>query len=428
MPEYTAPRGTTDVLPEEQRYWRYVRSLADPMAERFGYQWIDIPMFEEIAVFERGVGEGTDIVEKEMFQIQSRSEEARRYALRPEPTAGICRAYVERGMASLPAPLRFYFVGPLFRYERPQAGRLRQFTQIDLEAIGSDDPALDAEVILYTWRLLEALGLRDLTLQVNSIGDRAARAPYLEALKEYFRPHVDALDADDQMRYQKNPLRMLDSKNERTRALLEGAPDLQDWLPESSRAHFERLQAYLRAAGVPFVVEPRLVRGFDYYTHTVFEVVPPNAGRMGVIGGGGRYDGLIELFGGRPTPAVGVGIGVERIILNLKQSEFEPPPLPAPQVFVALASPEAAAPAFALADELRAAGLRAMLGAGGSLRSQLRHAGRVGAPYVAILGDDELAAGAVTVKDMAGGDDRQVARGGVAEELTALLGMSSSPS
>src|SRR5918997_904251 len=223
MPAYSAPRGTNDVLPDEQRYWRLVREAADRLAELYGYQPIDTPMFEEVGVFERGIGEGTDIVEKEMFLLQPRQEEGRRFALRPEPTAGLCRAYVERGMASLPSPLRVYWVGSAFRHERPQAGRLRQFTQIDLEAIGSDDPALDAEIILYAWRLYETLGLRNLTLMINSIGDREARAPYLETLRDYFRPHLDRLDADDQMRFEKNPLRLLDSKDERTRALLERA-------------------------------------------------------------------------------------------------------------------------------------------------------------------------------------------------------------
>jgi histidyl-tRNA synthetase len=275
-------------------------------------------------------------------------------------------------------------------------------------------------VILYTWRLLEAVGLRDLTLLVNSIGDRAARAPYLDALKEYVRPHLEQLDPDDQMRYQKNPLRILDSKHQRTRELLERAPSLHDWLPGASLEHFERLQSYLRAAGVPFTIEPRLVRGFDYYTHTVFEVVPPNATAQGTIGGGGRYDGLIELFGGRPTPAVGVGIGMERIVLNLARQEVQPPPLPGPEVFVAVASPAAAAAAFVLADELRAAGVRAQLGTGTSLRSQLRHAGRLGATYAAILGDDELASDTVMLREMGSGEQRPVPRADVVREAQRL--------
>ncbi|MGH2604037.1 MAG: histidine--tRNA ligase, partial [Dehalococcoidia bacterium] len=373
MPTYTAPRGTTDVLPEEQVYWRYVRGAADRMATLYGYQPIDIPMFEEVGVFERGIGEGTDIVEKEMFLLQPRTEEARRYALRPEPTAGICRAYVERGMASLPAPLRLCWCGPVFRYDRPQAGRLRQFTQIDVEAIGSDDPALDAEIILYAWRLCESLGLRNLRLLVNSvIGDPAAREPYVAALREYFRPYVDTLDADDQVRFQKNPLRILDSKSERTHTLLEGAPDIQEWLPPAGRDHFERLQSYLRTAGVSYTIDKRLVRGLDYYTHTVFEIVPPEAGQQGTLCAGGRYDRLVELFGGTPTPAVGMGSGIERLILNLKAQGIEPSPLPRPSVYVAIASPAAAEAGFALADELRRVGVATQLSAGAqSLRAQL---------------------------------------------------------
>jgi histidyl-tRNA synthetase len=428
MPAYTAPRGTSDVLPDDQRYWRYVRAAADRLAALHGYQSMDTPMFEEVGVFERGIGEGTDIVEKEMFLLQPSREDSRRFALRPEPTAGLCRAYVEHGMASLPSPLRIYWVGPAFRHERPQAGRLRQFTQIDLEAIGSDDPALDAEIILYAWRLYESLGLRDLTLLINSIGDREARAPYLAALRDYFRPHLEQLDRDDQMRFEKNPLRLLDSKNERTRELLDGAPNLHESLSPQSRDHFERLQAHLRAAGIPYTIDNRLVRGFDYYTHTVFEIVPPNAGQQGTIGGGGRYDGLIELLGGKPTPAVGFGSGIERIILNLKRQEIEPPALPGPSVYITIASPAAASAGFALADELRRAGIATQTGtAGQSLKSQLRQAGRVNVPYVAILGDDELAANSVTLRDMRGGTQQSVARGEVVGTVSAAVASITAP-
>ncbi len=415
---YTAPRGTTDVLPADQPYWRLVRDTAERLAAAYGYLPIETPMFEELGVFERGIGEGTDIVEKEMFLLQSRTEEARRFALRPEATAGLCRAYVERGMSSLPAPVRLYWAGPNFRYERPQAGRLRQFTQVNLEAIGSDDPLLDAEIIGYAWRLYEELGLRNLTVLVNSIGTKEARAPYLEALRTYFRPHLERLSADDQMRYAKNPLRLLDSKDARTRELLDGAPDLQEALPQGSRDHFARLQAYLTAADIPYQIEPRLVRGFDYYTHTVFEIVPPDAGAQGTIGGGGRYDGLIELLGGRPTPAVGFATGVERIILNLKRNAITPPPLPSPQVFIATGTPAAAAPAFALADALRRAGVAVQSAAGGgSLKAQLRHASRSGARFVAILGEDELSAGTVALKNMEANTQVSIPRAEVARRV-----------
>jgi histidyl-tRNA synthetase len=421
VPSYTAPRGTNDVLPDDQPYWRYVRDTAERLAGRFGYQPIDTPLFEEVGVFERGIGEGTDIVEKEMFLLQPRQEEGRRFALRPEPTAGLCRAYVEHGLFSRPQPVRVYCIGPMFRYERPQAGRLRQFTQIDLEAIGSDDPALDAEIILYAWRLYEALGLRDLTVLINSIGDSESRAPYLEALRDYFRPHFDALDADDQMRFAKNPLRLLDSKNERTRELLEGAPDLEEALPPAARNHGERVRAYLASAGIPYAVDRRLVRGFDYYTHTVFEVVPPNAGSQSTIGGGGRYDGLIKLLGGRPTPAVGFGSGIERIILNLKANGIVPPALPKPEVFVAHFGEASAIGAFTLADELRAAGISALLSTGGrSAKAQLRAADTSGCAFVLILGDDEIANGTVSVRDMRAKTQESVARIDVIARLRQL--------
>jgi len=419
---FTAPRGTNDVLPAEQPYWRWIRNTAEHMAAAYGYQPIDTPLFEDVGVFERGIGAGTDIVEKEMFLLQPRREEARRFALRPEATAGLCRAYIEHGMANLPQPVRLFWFGPNFRYERPQAGRLRQFTQVNLEAIGSADPALDAEVIVFAWRLYERLGLQNLTLLLNTIGDPAARAPYLEALRAYFRPYLDELDEDDRVRFHKNPLRLLDSKNERTRALLAHAPDLHEALPPAALAHFERVQAYLQVAGIPYTIDKHLVRGLDYYTHTVFEIVPPGAGAQGTLGGGGRYDGLIELLGGKPTPAVGFATGVERIILNLKGSGIVPPPLPSPEVFVAVTAEGTTEAAFALADELRRAGVRAQLAVGGhSLKSQLRLAGRLGVRYTVILGEDELRGGTVTVRDMGRGEQQPLPREQAVAELARWL-------
>lgn len=418
---YNAPRGTADVLPQDQPVWRLIRAAAERLAALYGYQPLDTPLFEELGVFERGIGAGTDIVEKEMFLLQPRNEDARRYALRPEATAGVCRAYLEGGMASLPAPVRLYWAGPNFRYERPQAGRLRQFNQINLEAIGSDDPAVDAEIIVFAWRLYESLGLRRLTLLLNSIGDRTTRAPYLTALQEHFRPHLESLGQDDQARFAKNPLRLLDSKDDRTRALLERAPSLHDSLSPAAHDHFSRLRRYLDAAGVPYTIDERLVRGFDYYTHTVFEIVPPNAGQQGTIGGGGRYDGLIELLGGKPTPAVGFATGIERIILNLRAAGIEAPPLPGPQVFIAIGAPEAAATAFALADELREAGRATQLATGGhSLKAQMRQAGRLGVHYVLILGADELASDTIALRDMNANEQRVIPRAEVLREISAL--------
>lgn len=419
MATYTAPRGLSDVLPAEQPYWRFVRDTAEHHAQRYGYQPIDSAVFEDIEVFARGIGEGTDIVEKEMFLLQPRTEEARRYALRPEATAGLCRAYLEHGMSNLPAPVRLYWWGVNFRYERPQAGRLRQFTQIDLEAFGSDDPMLDAEIITYAWELYRGLGLTNLTLAINSIGDRASRGPYIETLRDYFRPHLETLDRDDQMRFDKNPLRLLDSKNERTRALLEHAPDLHDALSPEGRTHFEKVQAYLRAAAIPYVVDKRLVRGFDYYTHTVFEIGPPDAARQGVIGGGGRYDGLIELFGGKPTPAVGFATGVERIILNLKRQEIVPPQLAAPQIYIAPLGDDAAIEGMRLAHELRAAGAEVLQGLGSrSVRAHLRAANTAEARFAVIIGADELASGSYQLKDLAANTSDQVDRTAIVARLT----------
>ena len=420
MPQFTAPRGVNDMLPADAPYWRFVRDTAEQLASRYGYHPIDTPLFEEVGVFERGIGDGTDIVEKEMFLLQPRNEETRRFALRPEATAGLCRAYVEQGLSNLPAPLRVFWWGPNFRYERPQAGRLRQFHQIDLEAFGSDDPALDAEIILYAWDLYRTLGLRDLNVLVNSIGDRESRTPYLAALQDYFRPHLDRLPPDDQMRFSKNPLRLLDSKHELTRELLAGAPDLHEALSPSARAHFERVQAYLTAAGIPFTVDPRLVRGFDYYTHTVFEIAPPDAGSQGTIGGGGRYDGLIELLGGRPTPAVGFATGVERIILNLKKAGVTPPALVRPTVFVAHIGETADVEALRLANELRAAGVATVLAAGSrSLKAQLRAANSANAGFALILGDDEIANGTVVLRDLTANQQETLPRAEGVARLTA---------
>jgi histidyl-tRNA synthetase len=253
---------------------------------------------------------------------------------------------------------------------------------------------------------------------VNSIGDPESRKPFLDALRDYFRPHFDNLDADDKMRFEKNPLRLLDSKNGRTRELLEGAPDLEAFLSPSARNHGERVRSYLSASGISYKVDKRLVRGLDYYTHTVFEVVPPNAGSQGTIGGGGRYDGLIEMLGGRPTPAVGFGTGIERIILNLKRAEIEPPGLPRPSVFVASFGEQAGAAAFRLADELRSAGVSAMLSAGGrSPKAQLRAADASGCRYAVIIGDEELAAGTVMLRDMEAKTQQPVARGEIVARL-----------
>jgi histidyl-tRNA synthetase len=414
MSSIAGPRGTNDVLPVDQPYWRFVRDTAERVAARFGYQPIEIPIFEEAALFERGTGESSDIVRKELYRLEPRTEDSKRYAVRPEPTAGIARAYIQHGMASLPQPVKLCFFGPVLRYDRPQAGRVRQHTQFDIEALGEAGPEVDAEVIEVLWRFYDELGLRDLTMLINTIGDQVCRPAYIEKLREYYRPLLRQVCDDDRERFEKNPLRLFDCKEQKCQPIKLGAPKLADYLCDACRDHFARLRGYLEALGIRYEVEPLLVRGLDYYTRTVFEAVPPAAGSQGTVGAGGRYDGLIELLGGRPTPGIGFGTGFERIILNLKRVGAEPPPLSRPEVFVAFLGEAARAEAVLLASELRRAGVPAQLSFGErSLKAQMRSANTAGAAYAAIIGDDEVRSSKVVVRDLRANEQQEIARGEV---------------
>lgn len=419
MAQFTSPRGINDVLPSDQPFWRLIRDTAERLAARFGYQPVNLPMFEEIGLFERGVGDSTDIVRKEMFLLEGRGEESKRYALRPEGTAGAVRAYLQHGMASQPQPVKLFYFIEAFRYERPQAGRLRQHTQFGVEALGEADPALDAEVIELLWRLYEQLGITDLTALVNTIGDPNCRPAYIAELRDYYRPFLDQVCQDCQARFEKNPLRLLDCKEARCQPVIAGAPTLMERLCEPCREHFANLRAYLDALGINYQVNPRLVRGFDYYTRTVFEIVPPDAGSQGTVGGGGRYDGLIELLGGRPTPGIGFATGVERIILNMKRHGAEPPPLSRATAYVAHLSAEAEVEALRLASELRAAGVGALYSFGErSLKAQMRSANAAGCDYVVIIGSDELRDGTAIVRYLRGAGQETLARSEVMTRLS----------
>ncbi len=420
MPLFSAPRGINDVLPDEQAYWRHVRDTAERMAAQYGFQPIDIPMFEEIGLYERGVGDSTDIVRKEMFLIERRGEDAKQFALRPEGTAGVVRAYLQHGMASLPQPVKVFYFVPVFRYERPQAGRLRQHTQFGVEAIGEADPAVDAEVIEMIWRLYDELGLHDLVVLLNTIGDQNCRPAYIAELRDYYRPHLDAVCADDRVRFEKNPLRLLDCKEERCQSVKAGAPTLLERLCDPCREHFATLRAYLDALGVRYEITPTLVRGFDYYSRTVFELVPPDAGSQGTVGGGGRYDGLVELLGGRPTPGIGFATGVERIIINLKRVEARVPSLPAPAVYIAHQGDAARIEAMKLAGELRAAGVGVLLGVGArSLKAQLRSANSARVASAIILGPEEIDAGTAVVRDLGATTQQTLPRAEIVARLTS---------
>jgi histidyl-tRNA synthetase len=404
---FQAPRGTADILPQDQKYWRYIRSRASDLAHRYGYGRIDSPVFEDSGLFVRSVGEGTDIVEKEMYTFEDRGGDS--VTLRPEGTAPVCRAYLEHGMHNLPQPVRLYYFCPVFRYERPQAGRFRQHHQFGVEVIGDADPSVDAEVIELAWDLMGSLGLTDINLFLNSIGDSECRPAYVDRLRAYYSDHHDRLCNDCRNRLQRNPLRLLDCKVETCQALGEAAPRSVDHLCPPCQDHWDRLVEYLQAVDIPFRVDHRLVRGLDYYSRTVFEIQPVEEGSQSTICGGGRYDGLIQQLGGRPTPGIGFGSGIERLALNLKRSGVPVPDDPKPQYLVVNVGEGARLPAVQLASLIRRAGVGAVLGNGSrALRGQMRQANALGIPYVVVLGDDEIQRGEVMVRNM--GDSSQETR------------------
>jgi histidyl-tRNA synthetase len=415
--KYAAPRGTADILPEEWPYWQYVRDTAERVCAAFGYGRIETPIFEHAGVFLRTAGAGTDIVEKEVYLFEDRGHD--RLALRPEGTANVVRAYIEHGMASQPQPVRVCYIGPIFRYDRPQAGRYRQHTQFGVEAIGDPDPLVDAEVIDLLWTFVRELGLRDYTLKLNTIGDQACRPAFVEALRAYYRPLLPQVCDDCRMRFEKNPLRLLDCKEARCQGAIAGAPRLHDYLCDACRDHFERLKGYLAARGITYEVDERLVRGLDYYTRTVFECHPLQEGAQSSMGSGGRYDGLAELLGGPSTPGIGFGAGFERLIINIKRQEVDVPMPSPPALYIAHLTLEAATAALGLAASVRAAGLQAVVGgAGRSLKAQLRHANAKGAAYAAIIGADEMASGEVTLRNLGDHSERRIAIAAVASAIS----------
>jgi len=396
---FQAPRGTSDHLPEEQKYWRFIESKAVEVAARFGFGRIDTPAFEDSNLFIRSVGEGTDIVEKEMYTFDDRGGDS--ITLRPEGTAPVCRAYLEHGMHNLPQPVRLYYFCPVFRYERPQAGRFRQHHQFGVEVLGDGDPSVDAEVIEVAWDLMTSLGLTDINLLINSVGDPQCRPAYVEKLREYYSGHKEKLCTDCKERLDRNPLRLLDCKVERDHVLGNDAPKSADNLCGDCSEHWNKLLKYLDAMRLPYQIDHRMVRGLDYYTRTVFEVQPVDGGGQSTICGGGRYDGLITALGGRDTPGIGFATGLERLTLNLKRSEVSVPEEPKPRYLVANVGDDARIAALELSVCLRRAGVGVILGSGTrGLRGQMRQANALEIPFALILGDDEIEKGEVTVRDM----------------------------
>jgi histidyl-tRNA synthetase len=407
--KYQAPRGTFDILPDEQEVRERIERTARDLFRRAGYGRIETPAFEDTELFARGVGESTDIVRKEMFTFEDQG--GRSVTLRPEATAPICRAYVEHGMHKLPQPVKLWCAGPFFRYEAPQAGRFRQFNQIDAEVIGSDSPLVDAELIMILDDLLSELGVPGVRLLLSSLGSPEARATYREDLKGYLRSHESELSREVRERIDANPLRAFDSDDERTRAVMAGAPTMLDRLDGEDAEHFTEVRRLLDRAGVEYALDGTLVRGLDYYTRTVFEFTCDRLGAQSGIGGGGRYDGLVEELGGPPTPANGWAVGVERIVLALGGGDVAQ----ARDVFVAAADGQREQ-ALAIVTELRRAGLRAELDlAGRGLKGQMKQADRVGARHALILDEDGTAA----LRDMSSGEQRDVDPARLADEIAA---------
>ena len=395
MKKLQAPRGTLDVLPHDARRRLEVIATADEVLSGAGYEPMETPVFEDTEVFTRGVGESTDIVQKEMFTFEDKA--GRSLTLRPEATAGICRAYIEHGMHKLPQPVKVWYAGPFFRHEAPQAGRFRQFTQVDAEAIGSDDPSLDAELILLLDEILERAGTGPRRLRLSSLGSRDTRAEYLEELQRFLRAREDELSEEVRARIDQNPLRAFDADHPGTQAVMEDAPLLLDRLAPDDAEHFAAVRALLDAAELEYEIDPTLVRGLDYYTRTVFEFESERLGAQAALGGGGRYDGLIEELGGPPTPGVGFAAGIERILL----AAGDVTPERQPRVFIAVAKPDARQLAFQLAGLLRRQGIRTeMEQAGRSMKGQLKQADRLGAYATVILGDT------IEVKDMSSGEQQ----------------------
>jgi histidyl-tRNA synthetase len=418
-----APRGTRDRLPDEAAAWARAEEAAADLAVRYGFERIDTPLFEATDLFVRSIGEETDAVSREMFSVRgpAAGEDEAGWSLRPEPTAGIVRAYLEHGLHVRPGPLRVWLVGPMFRYDRPQAGRYRQFTQWDVEVIGDPGPAVDAELIELAARYCATVGIEDVTIRLNSIGDEVCRPGYRSALVDYFSAHRSELSPDGQRRLELNPLRVLDDRD-LAPALAADAPRSVDHLCEACAAHFEAVTGLLDRLGVGYIVDHRLVRGLDYYTRTTFEVFP--AGRTGsqdALAGGGRYDGLAEALGGPPTPGIGFGLGLDRIVLALDERGV--PGRPAPALLVVVGTrPDDVAERLIVAGALRDAGLRVRPdGSDRRLGRQLEAAAKLGARWAVIVGE-ELTRGAVVLRDLADGTQREVALDQVASATATAEG------
>ncbi len=400
------PKGTKDVLPNQSYKWQYVENTAREVARAFNLSEIRTPTFEYTELFQRGVGETTDVVNKEMYTFEDKG--GRSITLKPEGTAGAARLFIENGLASSPMPVKTFYITPAFRYERPQAGRLREFHQFGIEVFGSSAFQTDAEVIFAASAFLDKLGVKT-KLEINSIGCKVCRAEYNKALKEYFKPHLADMCETCRTRFDKNPLRMLDCKEEGCKKINAGAPDITDYLCGECSQHFEGVKSLLSAQGLEFTINPRIVRGLDYYSKTVFEFVSDAIGAQGTVCGGGRYDGLVEQLGGQTVPAIGFAAGIERLLLLMENTGAKFPEEQKPRIYIAGMDVETRAKAFEIATALRLKGISAEIDhLNRSVKAQFKYADKLGAQYVAVIGGNELANGEVNIKNMTDGTQTAV--------------------
>ena len=401
------PKGTKDVLPELSYKWRFIENAARETAEIFNINEVRTPVFEHTELFLRGVGETTDVVNKEMYTFEDKG--GRSITLKPEGTAGAVRLFIENGLASTPMPLKTYYITPCFRYERPQAGRLREFHQFGVEMFGAKSAETDAEVIFAASTFLNKLGIKKTELQINSIGCRICRAEYNKALKEYFRPHLAEMCETCRSRFDKNPLRMLDCKEEKCKKITADAPKILDFLCEDCNTHFEKVKSLLSANKVPYVVNSGIVRGLDYYTKTVFEFVSTDIGAQGAVCAGGRYDNLVEELGGPSLPAIGFAAGIERLMLLMENTGVSFPDGQKPLIYVAGMDDATRAKAFEIVAQLRAKGINAEADLmERSVKAQFKYADKLGAQYVAVIGGNELISGEANIKNMTEGTQTAV--------------------
>ena len=394
-----APRGTKDILPGQVDAWLWLENKIRELCKVYGYEEIRTPTFEHTELFQRGIGEGTDVVEKEMYTFSDRGD--RSITLRPENTASVVRAYLQNKLYANAGLVKLFYIGSMFRYDRPQAGRLREFHQFGVEALGEKNPAVDAEIILLAWEFLKSLGLSDLKLKINTVGCPACRPVYKKKLTEYFTENVDELCGDCRRRLEKNPLRILDCKVDGLKEFMEDAPKIETCLCDDCREHFNAVKNFLTAAGIPFEIDSRLVRGLDYYTKTAFEIQYPPLGAQSAVAGGGRYDGLIKEIGGDDTPAVGFAAGLERILLALELQNLLPEQNKKIAAFIVASGTAAETYAFKLLTDLRRENISAVMDfARKSMKAQMKAAAKSGAKFALIIGEDEVASSTVTVKNL----------------------------